>query len=132
MVIILLMTMVRCMVNNNLYVSPQTGGYIFVDGALATISTGINQLNFSLAQPLGSYIYNKDMGNPLLNIRGIATASQIRQAISYVASPIIASGNLISVTVMEYSLSITRKNRITIKAVCPITGENEITWSKPN
>lgn len=117
---------------NSLYIDPQTGGYIKSGAQFATISDGINQLSVGLLQPVNSWIYGEpQQGNPLLSLKTIATLEQVKQAIAYVASPIIASGALVSVTVKSYTLTPFKRAKIQLTVVCPVSGEQPFTWEQP-
>jgi hypothetical protein len=117
---------------NSIFIDPATGGYKKIGSSqFATISNGVNELNLALLQPVNTWIYG-DGGNPLLSIDGIATMEQVKQAIAYCAAPIIASGALVSVEVKSYKLTPFKRGIIEIVVICPIYGEQELTWSQPN
>ena len=125
------MTKVQCM-RNSIFIEPSTGGYVQAGVQFVGISDGVNQLNLALLQPVNSWIYGTpQQGNPLLSLNTIATMEQVKQAITYVATPIIASGALISVNVKGYKLTLFKRVKIQLIVICPVYGEQSFTWEQP-
>lgn len=116
----------------SLYIDPSIGGYVKKGAQFVNISDGVNQLNMALLQPVNTWIYGTpQQGNPLLSLNTIATMEQVKQAIAYVATPIIASGALLSVNVKSYTLTPFKRVKIQLIVICPVYGEQSFTWEQP-
>jgi len=114
---------------NSTYLNPKTDGYDLVDNEYLETQSAISKANVLLLMPIGSYIYNMKMGNPLLNKKGLLNKSEIENDINYALQPLLDSGDITAVSILEISITPTKKNIIKIQITLP-TGKEIIDWSR--
>lgn len=114
----------------SIYVEPTTGGYQRQENSIAYAPSAVTKANMLLLQPVGSYIYDITMGNPLIEMNKLPTKTETVAGISACLLPLTQSGDIVSVTVTSYRITVFGKAAITIQLVLP-SGENaEITWTQ--
>lgn len=118
------------MPRESIYVEPVAGGYVRDANKIAYAPTAVTKANILLLQPLGSYIYNPEMGNPLLEFNRLPTKSEVVNGIGYCLNPLVANGDVVNVTVQSYAINVFSKATVTIALLLP-TGETaEISWKQ--
>ena len=118
------------MPRESIYVEPVTGGYIREVNRIAYAPTAVTKANILLKQPLGAYIYNPEIGNPLLDMNRLPTKTEVVNGIGSCLQPLIANGDIVKATVETYKINAFSKASVTILIVLP-TGETaNITWKQ--
>lgn len=75
------------------------GDYLLINGAIQNNNSLISELYFNLNTPLGSYIYDKSLGNELLNLNYAPSITEIKQMITNSISGLVRSQRINNVTI---------------------------------
>lgn len=81
------------------YINPENGDYVLLNGTILNNNSLLAEIYFRLNTPLGSYIYDKTLGNKLLMINYVPNTTTILQSISNALSPLTQSKRLINVNI---------------------------------
>lgn len=114
----------------SIYVNPQTGGYERVDNRLEYVQSGVNACNMLLMQPVGSYLYDKEIGNPLLSYQRLPTRQEVVNGIAYCLTPLLNTSQIISATVVSYQVTALGKAKIVIDIVLPNGDKTPLIWKQ--
>ncbi len=100
------------MADINPYVTP-SGDYLIQNGVIQNNNSLLSEIYFNLNTPLGSYIYNKKLGNAVLNYQYVLPKLQIIQLLNNALGPLITAGRIknvqisVSTIATSYSANIT-------------------------
>ena len=86
------------MADINPYIT-ETGDYLLTNGAMQNNNSLISELYFSLNTPLGSYLYDKTLGNELLNLQYAPPITTIQQMLTNALIPLINAGRITDVSI---------------------------------
>lgn len=115
----------------DLYINPVTGGYEEIDGKITLVQTAINKANVLLSQPIGSYIYAPEQGNPLLDIQGIISLQEIKDGITTCLESLVQNGDITTVDIINWQYDeVTQRYTINIKLTLPSGEQPLLTWIK--
>ncbi len=113
----------------DIYIDPQSGGYTLQDNKVVYVYTTINKVNILLSIPLGSYIYEPNVGNALLNKTGLVSSSEITEDVTNCLQPLLQNGELTSVSILSYILDpITQRYSLNLLLTLPNGSTPLITW----
>lgn len=111
------------------YLDPTTGGYVIENNTLKTAPPVVNKANRLLKQPLGADIQYPLLGNPLLTRKYFAKANEVITDINTCLSPLVNSGQLLSVVIVSLALTLTKKWVVEIQLNLPNDTSEIIQWS---
>lgn len=112
------------------YINPQLHGYEVIHNQLAQTNSAITKANILLLMPVGSYIYDINKGNPLINIKERLTVTEITNGISQCLSPLITAGDILNVVVQQVRLSAFQRIIVAIKITLPNGEDAILNWNQ--
>lgn len=118
------MTMVPYMALSIL-VNGDTGGYELINSKLVIAQSAITKCNILLSQPVGGYIYNLKMGNPLITTKNLLTQNEIINGLNYALQPVLNSGEISAFTILKMIITPTQRTKIYLSIDLP-SGESQI------
>jgi len=114
----------------SLYVNPESGGYELVDGALLQEHPSVIKANMLLLQPIGTYVYDTTMGNPLVNYQGNLTKANIINGLTTCLTPLLKTNDLVNFSVTKLELTLTKKWKAYITALLPDGNIAVLNWKQ--
>jgi hypothetical protein len=115
---------------NGLYVDQTTGGYNLFEGGLEQRVTVATKANILLSTPLGTYIYDRSIGNSLINQPNLPSRSSIVNAINQCLNPLLLSGEISELLIEKIELSVAFRYKIFLVLVLPNGSQETMFWSK--
>ncbi len=114
----------------DIYVDPQTGGYILMSNKLTYVDTVINKINILLDMRIGSYLYAPTDGNPLLDMEGPLSLTDVSQAITTCLHPLIQSQEITNVLILNLQGNKILSNKYIINMAVTLPNGNQplISW----
>lgn len=114
----------------DIYVEPLSGGYILQNNKIVYVDTVVNKINMLLSMRIGSYLYAPTNGNPLLDIDGPLSLTDISDGITTCLQPLIQSQQITNVVIQSVSPNriLTNKYIINIAVTLPNGNQPLIIW----
>lgn len=102
--------------NLNPYIT-NTGDYKLLNGVIANDNSILSELYFVLNTPLGGYIYDKNLGNQLLNLPYVPKKEAITQNVTNALQRLITNGRITNV-IIDVTLYIAQAGAYSVLITC--------------
>jgi hypothetical protein len=118
------------MLSQSVFVDPNTGGYVAINGQLQQQLSIINKVNLLLRQKIGQNIYDTASGNLLLDTQGRLTPSQISNNINFCLASLLNTGEISTLNIENVKYSPTGKLNVAIGITLPNGVSEIVNWTR--